>query len=97
MPSTSNNEQLSKQNRRTLKEVAMVCKRYGISDRTGTAVATATFKAFGIVTENESKFAIDRSQLKREQSKDTKEIRLEEDHFFGLETLFKQTEEKTLQ
>ena len=35
MPSTSNKEQLSEQIRKALKEVAMVCERYGISDRAG--------------------------------------------------------------
>ena len=66
----SNKEQFSQQNRRALKEVAMGCERHGISDRAGATVATATLKAFGIVTKGESK-------LKRERSKCKEEIRLE--------------------
>ena len=56
MPSTSDKEQFSEQNRNALKEVAMVCKRYRIFDRGGAAVATATLNAFGIVNKSESKF-----------------------------------------
>ena len=36
------------QNRVTLKELAMVCERYEVSDRAGTAIALATLKAFGM-------------------------------------------------
>ena len=66
----------------------MVCERYGISDRAGAAVATATLKTFGIVNESESKFIIDRSKLRRELSKCREEIRLEEDHLLGLKALY---------
>ena len=55
MPFTSNQKQFLEQNRRALKEVAMVREQCGISDRAGAAVATATLKAFEIVTESESK------------------------------------------
>ena len=57
------------QNRRALKEVAIVRERYRISDRAGAAIATATLKAFEIETESESKYVIDRRKLRRERSK----------------------------
>ena len=41
------------QNQVTLKELAMVCERYELSDRAGAAIASATLKAFGIVTEED--------------------------------------------
>ena len=46
-----------------LKELAMVCERYEVSDRAGAAIALATFKAFGIVTEENKKYVMDRSKL----------------------------------
>ena len=39
------------QNRVTLKELAIVCERCEVSDRASAAIASATLKAFGIVTE----------------------------------------------
>ena len=41
------------QNQVTLKELAMVCERYDVSDRAGAAIASTTLKAFGIVTEED--------------------------------------------
>ena len=40
-----------------------------MSDHAGAVIATATLKAFRIATENESKFVIDCSKLRRERSK----------------------------
>ena len=57
------------QNRVTLKELAMVCERYEVSDRTGAAIASATLKAFGIVTEEDKRYVVDRSKLRRERRK----------------------------
>ena len=51
------------QNRVTLKELAMVCERYEVSDRAGAAIASATLKPFGIVTEEDKKYVVDRSKL----------------------------------
>ena len=50
----------------------------------GAAVATAALKAFGTVTESKHKHVIDRSKLRRERTKYREDIRLEEDHLFGL-------------
>ena len=44
------NQQIE-QNRSSLREVAVTCERFGISDRAGAAIPTATLKAFGIATD----------------------------------------------
>ena len=72
------------QNRVTLKELAMVCERYEVSDRTGTAIASATLKAFGIVTEENKRYVVDRSKLRRERQKYREEIRNKEQELFEL-------------
>ena len=45
------NQQIE-QNRSSLREVAVTCEKFGISDRAGAAIATATLKAFGIATDS---------------------------------------------
>ena len=59
------------QNRVTLKELAMVCVRYEESDKAGAAIASATLKAFGIVTEEDKRYVVDRSKFE-EKGKNTK-------------------------
>ena len=71
------------QNRVTLKELAMVYERYEVSDRDGTATASATLKAFGIVTEEDKRYVVDRSKLQRERQK-YKEIGNKEQELFEL-------------
>ena len=66
------------QNRAKLKELAMACERYEMSDRAGAAVASATLKAFGIVTEEDKRYMVDRSKLRRERQKYREEIRNKE-------------------
>ena len=51
------------QSRVELKELAMICERYEVSDRAGAAIASATLKAFGIVTEDDKRYVVDRSKL----------------------------------
>ena len=46
-----------------LKELAMVCEQYKVYDRAGVAIAFATLKAFGIVTEEDKRYVVDRSKL----------------------------------
>ena len=58
-----------KQNQVTLKELAMVCERYKVSDRAGAAIASATLKAFEIVTEKDKRYVVNRSKLRRERQK----------------------------
>ena len=51
------------QNRVALKELAIVCERYKVSDRADAAIASATSKAFGIVTEENKRYVANRSKL----------------------------------
>ena len=43
----------SQQNRQSLKNLAMMCERYQISDKAATAIESATLKDFGVVTDYE--------------------------------------------
>ena len=72
------------QNRITLKELAKVCKRYEVSDRAGAAIASATLKAFGIVSEEDKRYVVDRSKQRRQRQKYREEIRNKEQELFEL-------------
>ena len=76
------NQQIE-QNRSFLREVAVICERFGIFDRAGAAVATATLKAFGIVTDTNKTNVIDRSKLRRERQKYRQQIQKDEELQFG--------------
>ena len=65
---SSSNTITAQQNHVCLKELAMVCERYEVSDRAGAAIASATLKAFKIVTEEDKKYVVDRSKLRRDKS-----------------------------
>ena len=75
--------QLIEQNRSSIREVAVTCERFGISDRAGAAIATATLKAFGIVTDTNKTNVIVRSELRRERQKYREEIQKDEELQFG--------------
>ena len=62
----------------------MVCERYEVSGRAGAAMASATLKTFGIVTEEDKRYVVDRSQLRRERQKYREEIRNKEQELFEL-------------
>ena len=72
------------QNRVTLKELAMACERYEVSDRAGAAIASVTLKALGISTEEDKRYVVDRSKLQRERQKYRKEIKNKEQELFEL-------------
>ena len=72
------------QNRVTLKELAMVCERYEVSARAGAAKASGTLKALGIVTEENKRYEVDRSKLRRERQKYREEITNKVQEFFQL-------------
>ena len=76
------NQQIE-QNRPSLRKVAVTCERFGISDRAGAAIATATLKAFGIVTDTNKTNAIDRSKQRRERQKYREEIQKDEELQLG--------------
>ena len=62
----------------------MVCERYKVSDIAGAAIASATLKAFGIVTEEDKRYVVDRSKLQRERQKYREEIKNKEQELFEL-------------
>ena len=62
----------------------MVCERYEVSERTGAAIVSATLKAFKIVTEEDRRYVVDRSKLRRERQKHREEIRKKEEELFHL-------------
>ena len=62
----------------------MVCERYELSDRAGAAIASATLKAFEIVTEEDKRYVVDKSKLRRERQKYREEIRNNEQELFEL-------------
>ena len=72
------------QNGVTLKELAMICEQYEVYHRAGAAIALATSKAFGIVTEEDKRHVVDRSKLRRERRKYREEIRNKEQELFEL-------------
>ena len=62
----------------------MICERYEVSDRAGAAIASPTLKAFGIVTEENKRYVVDRSMLRRERQKYREEIRNKEQELVEL-------------
>ena len=60
------------------------CERYEVSDRAGATVASATLKAFGIATEEDKRYVVDRSKSRRERQKYREEIRNKEQELFEL-------------
>ena len=74
----------SQQNKISLKNLTMMCKRYHNSDRTAAAIGSATLKDFGIVTDYDASLVIDRSKLRRERQKYRNEIRKAEEGLFEI-------------
>ena len=72
------------QNRVMLKELAMACERYEVSDRAGAAIASATLTAFGMVTKEDKRYVVARNKLRRERQKYREEIRNKEQELFEL-------------
>ena len=59
-----------------------------MSDRAGAAIALATLEAFGIVTEEDKRYVVDRSKLQRERQKYREEIRNEKELFELVDSIF---------
>ena len=70
------------QNEVTLKELAMICERYKVSDSAGAAIALAKSRAFGIVTGEDKRYVVDKSKLPRERQKCREEIRNQKQELF---------------
>ena len=60
----------------------MVCERYEASDKANAAAASATLKAFGIITDEDKRHVVNRSNLQRERQKCREKIRRKEKDFF---------------
>lgn len=75
---------LNQQNRQSIKNLVMMCERFQLSDRAGAATGTATLKDFGIVTDTDTTYVIDRSKLRRERQKYREEIQEEEEKLFQM-------------
>ena len=76
------NQQIE-QKRSSLREVAVTCERFGVSDKAGAAIATVTLKTFGIATDTNKTNVIDYSKLRRERQKYREEIQKDEELQFG--------------
>ena len=74
----------SQQNRQSLKNLALMCEKYQISDRAVAAIGSATLKDFGVVTDYDASLVIDISKLKRERQKYWDAIRKAEEGLFGI-------------
>ena len=74
----------SQQNRQSLKNLAMMCERYQISDRAAAAIGSTTLKDFGVVTDYDASLVIDRIKLRRERQKYRDEIRKAEEGLFEI-------------
>ena len=62
----------------------MVCEQYEVSNRVGAAIASTTLKAFEIVTEEDKRYEVNRSKLRRERQKYREKIRNKEQELFEL-------------
>lgn len=73
---SSNEKSMS---RRKLPTLARTCDRYGISDRSAAAIATAVLEDYDIVTANDSFNVIDPSKIRRERKRKRIEIKPSEE------------------
>ena len=62
----------------------MVFGQYEVSDRADAAIALAKLKGFGIVIEEDKRYVVDGSKLRRERQKYREEIRNKEQELFEL-------------
>ena len=65
-------------------KLAMVCERYEVFNKAGAAIASATLKSFGIVSEEDKKYLVNRSKLRRKRQKYREEIRNKDQELFEL-------------
>lgn len=61
--------------RRRLPALARACDRYGISDRSAAAIASAVLEDFGVVTASDSSKVIDPSKIRRERKRKRSELK----------------------
>ena len=61
-PSTSNNDKYPR-NHNLLQNLAVMCDKYQISDRAGSAIANAVLQDYGIIAPDENSIIVDRNKL----------------------------------
>ena len=72
------------QNRQSLTNLALMCKRFDVSDRAGAAIASAVLKDFGVIDDGNLADDIDRSKLRRERQKYRQKLRDDEECNFEI-------------
>ena len=65
--------------RQRLPALASACDRYGISERSGAAIATAVLEDFGVVSPNDTSRVIDPSKIRRECKRTRNQLRFSQD------------------
>ena len=58
-------KQVQRQNRQDLRNLAMICDRYGVSSRAGAAIANAALADAGVINVNDQTNVIDKNKLRR--------------------------------
>lgn len=53
---------------------AIMCDRYGISDKATAAIASSTLKSVGLISEENVTLVIDQNKIRREKGKSRKKI-----------------------
>ena len=61
--------------RRRLPALASACDRYGITDTSGAAIATAVLEDFGVVSSHDTSHVIDPSKIRRERKRKRNQLR----------------------
>ena len=72
------------QNRQSLTNLALMCKRFDVSDRAGAAIASAVLKDFGVIDDSNLADVIDRSKLRRERQKYRQKLKDDEECNFEI-------------
>ena len=62
------------QNHQRWTNLARICKKYQLSDRTRVAINTSTLQGMGLVTDEDKSLVIDLSKLRRERKRCKEEI-----------------------
>ena len=68
----------SAQNRKQLRNLAMICDRYGVSARAGAAIANAALADTGVISADDQTFVIDKNKLRRSIDKFREERKIED-------------------
>lgn len=84
------------QMRLSLPNLAMVCDRYGISDRAGAAVASAVLNDFNIICDADTSKIVDRNKVRREREKLRQDLSSSQQNFHLTALFFDGRKDKTL-